>query len=150
MRGDLSALLEVKRPEKEKLHDEFLLAFNRLREGSPIRVPSGTPISVSAVANEANRDRTSLYKDHREVLNLIKEHNLKSKAISLSKMAETVSILKHRYKGAFAAKKQLLEDKDNQARIINRLHIQIEDLQQELCRLRKDKTAVLSRRPHQK
>lgn len=49
-------------PERLTAEQKFLLAFKRLRDGKPERLPHGTPVTQNNVAKEAGSDPSALRK----------------------------------------------------------------------------------------
>ncbi|OQS31726.1 hypothetical protein B0T39_23840 [Chromobacterium haemolyticum] len=73
--GNPDALRARKTASQQTTRHELNLALARLRNGNPKRVPRGSPISASTVAEEAGIDRSTLYRYHEPVLIEIRKIN---------------------------------------------------------------------------
>ncbi len=73
--GNPEALKGYKNDSQRQTRQELELALARLRNGNPKRVKRGTPITATSVAQEADVNRTTLYRYHQPVLNEIQKHN---------------------------------------------------------------------------
>ena len=147
--GNTEALRGHKEASQAKTRQELELALARLRNGNPQKVKKGTRITPAAVAQEADVDRSTLYRFHEPVLTQIRKLTEKAPKQQLEAKRNELADARAKAKEY----REMLEDAQDEMKAWARqnyaLNHQVQELQ-ELLRIRDEVIAQLQQQVNSK
>jgi len=128
----LAALEANSKSSLRSTREELELAFARLRHGNPRVVKKGTPVSVSAVADEAGVDRTTVHRFHEPVVTAIRRFTEKAPRQQLQKSRSELTRVSDEARELRRLTEEAQQAEQKAARINHRLSARIDELEEAL------------------